>query len=337
MSDRRKFTVIDLFSGAGGLSLGFANKGFNNIFSIDIEPTFCKTYKKNFPAHKLIQKDITSLKNEEILDLINNQDVDVVIGGPPCQGFSMAGNVGRKFIDDPRNHLFKEFARCISVIRPKVFLMENVARLNTHNNGKTKEEILKTFNSLGYQTECRVLNAADYGVPQIRSRIIFIGTRLKNSAICFPKKKYDTKQYITIREAIEDLPPLKSGEVSAIPNHIAMKHSEQMLKKMSFVQDGGTKEDIPLPLRPLKGDARKYIRYNSAKPSVCVTGDMRKIFHYNQNRALTVRELARIQTYPDNFIFEGASIAQQQQVGNSVPPLFAEELAESIREMLQNA
>lgn len=336
MIKNNKFTVIDLFSGAGGLSLGFANKGFHNIFSIDIEPAFCKTYKKNFPTHKLIQKDITTLSNKEILELVNGNEVDVIIGGPPCQGFSMAGNVGRKFIDDPRNHLFKEFARFISVIRPKIFLMENVARLYTHNNGKTREEILKTFNSIGYNTECRILNVADYGVPQIRNRIIFIGTRLDNTTIFFPKKKYNVDQYVTIKEAIDDLPSLKSGETSTIPNHIAMKHSEQMLKKMSFVQDGGTKDDIPISLRPLKGDARKYIRYNSNKPSVCVTGDMRKIFHYNQNRALTVRELARIQTYPDNFIFEGASISQQQQVGNSVPPLFAEELAESIKEMLKN-
>lgn len=331
------YTYIDLFSGAGGLSLGFSKRNFRNIFSIDIDPVFCKTYKRNFPTHRLIQKDITSIRDEEITSLVGDTKIDVIIGGPPCQGFSMAGNVGRRFIDDPRNHLFKEFARFISIIHPDVFLMENVARLYTHNNGKTREEILHTFRSLGYNTECKVLNVADYGVPQIRSRIIFIGTCLRNNNIIFPAKKYTPDRYITIKEAINDLPALKSGEASLIPNHIAMKHSEQMLKKMSFVKDGGTKNDIPIDLRPLKGDARKYIRYDSSKPSVCVTGDMRKIFHYNQNRALTVRELARIQTYPDDFIFEGSSIAQQQQVGNSVPPLFAEVLAESIEEMLKNA
>lgn len=333
----KKLTVIDLFSGAGGLSLGFCNKGFKNVFSLDIEPSFCKTYQRNFPNHKLLQQDITKLQNDEIVALTKGIDVDVIIGGPPCQGFSMAGNIGRKFVDDPRNHLFKEFARFIAVIRPKVFLMENVARLYTHNNGQTRQEILKTFAELGYYTECKVLNAADYGVPQLRSRIIFIGTRLDNKKISFPKKKYDTAQYVTIKDAINDLPPLKSGEKSIIPNHVAMKHSEQMLKKMSYVKDGGTKEDIPITLRPLKGDARKYIRYNSAKPSICITGDMRKVFHYTQNRALTVRELARIQTYPDSFIFEGSAISQQQQVGNSVPPLFAEALAESVKEILEHA
>ena len=330
----RKLTVIDLFSGAGGLSLGFFNKGFENVFALDIESDSCKTYQRNFPNHKLLHQDITTLRNDEILVLTKETNIDVIIGGPPCQGFSMAGNIGRKFVDDHRNHLFREFARFISVVRPKVFLMENVARLYLHNNGKTRGEILKTFADLGYYTECRVLNAADYGVPQVRNRIIFIGTRLEHEKIFFPKKKYCTAQYITIKEAINDLPPLKSGERSIIPNHVAMKHSGQMLEKMSFVKDGGTKEDIPIELRPLKGDARKYIRYDSAKPSICITGDMRKVFHYNQNRALTVRELARIQTFPDTFIFEGGSISQQQQVGNSVPPLFAEELAESIKEIL---
>ena len=333
----KEYTYIDLFSGAGGLSLGFSKRKFRNIFSVDIEPVFCKTYKKNFPNHRLIQQDITTISNQDIISLVGNTKINVIVGGPPCQGFSMAGNVGRRFIDDPRNHLFKEFARFISVIKPDVFLMENVARLYTHNNGKTREEILHTFRALGYNTECRVLNVADYGVPQIRSRIIFIGTSLKNGNIIFPPKRYNPDEYITIKDAIDDLPILKSGESSIIPNHVAMKHSAQMLNKMSFVKDGGTKNDIPLDLRPLKGDARKYIRYNSSKPSVCVTGDMRKIFHYSQNRALTVRELARIQTYPDDFIFEGSSIAQQQQVGNSVPPLFAEVLAESIEEMLKNA
>lgn len=331
-----KYTYIDLFAGAGGLSLGFSNKGFSNIFSVEINPVFCKTYKLNFPTHRLIQKDISVIKDEEIINLVNKNEVDVIIGGPPCQGFSMAGNIGRKFLDDPRNTLFKEFARFISIIHPKIFVMENVARLYNHNNGKTREEILKTFLSLGYHTECKVLNVADYGVPQIRNRIVFIGTSLKKTHILFPKSKYSKDTYITIKDAIDDLPPLKSGESSMIPNHVAMRHSEQMLNKMSYVKDGGTRNDIPINFRPLKGDVRKYIRYNSQKPSVCITGDMRKVFHYNQNRALTVRELARIQTFPDNFIFEGSTIAQQQQVGNSVPPLFAEVLADVVKEMLKN-
>lgn len=318
---------IDLFSGAGGLSLGFDRAGFKNIFSVDIDPVFNLTYRRNFPKHVLIETDISKLSSNEILKLVGNKTVDVIAGGPPCQGFSMAGNIGRKFIDDPRNHLFQEFARIVNVVKPKFFVMENVARLYTHNSGKTRQEIIDKFNEMGYRVEVKVLNTAEHGVPQKRRRVIFIGTNT-DAPIIFPSE--DKSKPKSIKDAIGNLPELKSGESSSIPNHVAMNHTEQMLKKMSYVKDGGNRLDIPEELRPKSGDARKYMRYHSAEPSVCVTGDMRKVFHYSQNRALTVRELARIQTFPDNFIFEGSVIAQQQQVGNSVPPELGFRLAESL-------
>ena len=265
------------------------------------------------------------------MNLVENKKVDVIIGGPPCQGFSIAGNIGRKFIDDPRNRLFKEFVRVVEIIKPKYFVMENVARLYTHNKNKTRQEIIEDFERLGYKVECQILNSADYGVPQIRKRVIFIGSIVRNN-IKFPKK--NVKTYKTVKEAIGDLPPLSSGEKSDIPNHNAMKHSIQMLEKMRYISDGGNRKEIPEPLRPKSGDARKYIRYNSQKPSITVTGDMRKVFHYSQNRALSVRELARIQSFPDEFIFKGKSISMQQQVGNAVPPLMAQYLAKTIKEML---
>ncbi|MBS1571417.1 MAG: DNA (cytosine-5-)-methyltransferase, partial [Bacteroidetes bacterium] len=307
--------------------------GFQNIFSIDIEPSFCETYKYNFPHHQLIEKDICKLTNEEIKSLSCGGDVDVVIGGPPCQGFSIAGNIGRKFIEDPRNRLFKEFVRVVKVINPKYFVMENVARLYNHNRGETKKEIIDDFENLGYKVECKILNSADFGVPQIRKRVIFIGSRL-NKKIEFPEKT--TEKYLTVKEALHHYPMLSNGEESKIPNHIAMSHSSQMLEKMSYITDGGSREEIPLKLRPKSGDVRKYIRYKSDEPSVCVTGDMRKIFHYEQNRALTVRELAKLQTYPDDFIFKGTKISQQQQVGNSVPPKMAEAIASIIIKMSEN-
>jgi len=320
---------IDLFSGSGGFSLGFDNAGFKNIFSLDKEPSFCETYKNNFPKHKLIEKDITDIKKKEILNILkNNKKVDVIIGGPPCQGFSIAGNIGRKFINDPRNGLFKEFARFVNIIKPKYFVMENVARLYTHNQQKTKDEILSEFESMGYNVKCKILNSADYGVPQIRKRIIFIGNR-KNNNIIFPKKTHIV--YKTVKDAIKNLPKLESGQSSVVPNHKAMNHTEQMLKKMSYISDGGNRKEIPNKLRPKSGDVRKYIKYCSKKPSVCVTGDMRKIFHYKYNRALTVRELARLQSYPDSFVFKGSAISQQQQVGNSVPPLMAFAIAKIIK------
>lgn len=328
-----KLTYIDLFSGAGGMSLGFDKEGFSNVFSIDIEKSFCETYKANFPEHNLIQKDITKLTNQEILDLTNNKKIDVVIGGPPCQGFSMAGNIGRKFIEDPRNLLFREFARVVEIVQPKYFVMENVARLFTHNNGKTRLEIIELFQKLNYRVDCKIINTADYGIPQVRNRVLFIGNRVTDNII-FPSKKVE--KYVTVKDAIDRFPKLNSGEKSKIANHIAMKHSEQMLEKMSYVSDGGNRNEIPELLRPKSGDVRKYIRYKSSEPSVCVTGDMRKIFHYSQNRALTVRELATIQTFPDDFVFKGSTISQQQQVGNSVPPVLAMEIAVTIKKMMQN-
>lgn len=327
---KNKLKYIDLFSGAGGFSLGFDNKGFQNVFSIDIEPNFCKTYKYNFSNHQLIEKDICDLSDAEIEYLKDTGDVDVVIGGPPCQGFSIAGNIGRKFVDDPRNRLFKEFVRVVKVIKPNFFVMENVARLYSHNKGETRKEIINDFEKLGYKVDCKILNSADYGVPQVRKRVIFIGSK-ENEKIEFPTK--ETDKYISVKEALSSYPRLESGEESSIPNHIAMSHSEQMLNKMSYVTDGGDRNEIPVNIRPTSGDVRKYIKYASNKPSVCVTGDMRKIFHYEQNRALTVRELAKLQSFPDDFVFKGTRISQQQQVGNSVPPKMAEAIAKVIIKM----
>lgn len=321
---------VDLFSGAGGLSLGFEMTGFNNVFSIEYDKKIAETYKKNFPTHNLLVKDIQEITDDEIITLQHNQEVDVVIGGPPCQGFSLAGRIGRSFVEDKRNYLFKEFARVVKIIEPKMFVMENVARMISHNKGQTILEIKTEFESLGYNVQYKVLQAADYGVPQKRQRIFIVGT--KNKEFNFPTPIGTT---ITVKEAIGDLPPLKSGERSEVPNHFAMNHSSQMLKKMSYIGDGGDRNQIPEDLRPKTGDIRKYIRYDSKKPSVTVTGDMRKIFHYEQNRALTPRELARLQSFPDSFIFEGNSISIQQQIGNAVPPLLGYAVAKQVKESLE--
>lgn len=320
---------VELFAGAGGLSLGFEKAGFKNIFSVEYDPLIAKTYRLNFPKNKLICEDIKKITNDEIRNLVEDSKVDVIIGGPPCQGFSMAGRVGRSFIDDERNFLFKEFVRFVSVVRPKIFIMENVSRLAIHNKGKTINEIVSEFEKLGYQVQYKVLQSAEYNVPQKRQRIFVVGTR--NLEFSFPTGK---RNFISVSEAIGDLPKLKSGEKSNVPNHIAMNHSNQMLEKMSFIPDGGDRNSIPVEIRPKSGDSRKYIRYNSKLPSVTVTGDMRKIFHYNQNRALTNRELARLQSFPDNFVFVGNSISIQQQIGNAVPPNLSYAIAKEVRKSI---
>ena len=331
---KKKYTYVDLFSGAGGFSLGFDWAGYENVFSVEYDHEICETYRYNFPNHHLIECDITQLKDETILELVKNTPVDVVIGGPPCQGFSMAGNIGRTFADDPRNHLFKEFVRVVSLVRPKCFVMENVARLYTRLNGKTREEIITHFEALGYVVKADIVCAADYGVPQYRNRVLFIGKLTDDFMFQVPFPVKIKNDAPTIKDAIDKYPQLNSGESSDIPNHEAMVHSAQMLEKMSFVKDGGNRDDIPEDIRPQKGDVRKYIRYDSTKPSICITGDMRKVFHYSQNRALTVRELAAIQSYPDSFIFLGNKIKQQQMVGNSVPPLLAKAIAEVVKKMI---
>lgn len=330
----RKFTYIDLFSGSGGFSLGFDMAGYKNVFSVEYDHGICETYRHNFPDHTLMECDIASLTESDILKLVGKKKVDVVIGGPPCQGFSMAGNIGRKFVDDPRNHLFQEFVRIVKIVSPTCFVMENVARLYTRLGGETRREIIECFEKLGYVVEARIVCASDYNVPQNRYRVLFIGKKTddKNYQVAFPKKS--DKPAPTIKDAIGHYPPLESGESSSIPNHEAMVHSPQMIEKMSYVRDGGGREDIPEEIRPQKGDIRKYIRYDSTKPSICITGDMRKVFHYSQNRALTVRELAAIQTYPDSFEFLGSKILQQQMVGNSVPPVLAKAIADAVKTML---
>lgn len=326
---------IDLFSGAGGMSLGFSEAGFENLFAVEIDKSFSDTYKKNFPNHHLFVKDIQNIDAKALKKIVSGKDIDTIIGGPPCQGFSLAGRIGRTFVEDDRNFLFKEFVRVVDTLKPKTFVMENVARMASHNKGNTIKEIVDSFVKIGYSVQYKILQAADFGVPQKRQRIFIVGTRNDlNLSFEFPKTIYEIEEYMTVEEAISDLPKLESGENSNIPNHNAMNHSAQMLEKMSYITDGGNRSEIPEHLRPKSGDARKYIKYNSCLPSVTVTGDMRKIFHYSQNRAATSRELARLQSFPDDFIFEGNNISVQQQIGNAVPPRLAYFVALAVSEAL---
>lgn len=323
MNKKKMFNSIDLFCGAGGLSFGFKKAGFNTLFAVEFNDVYAQTYKANFPEVDMYCGDIKAISDKRIEELKNKYDVDIIIGGPPCQGFSLAGNIGRRFLDDERNRLFLEYFRFVKIIKPKMFVLENVASMVTHNKGKTIEELKNKFESIGYQIQYRVLNAVNYSVPQERRRVFIIGTQ-NNISFKYPD---ETNRLITIKEAIDSLPKLESGETSEVPLHNAMSHSAQMLHKMSYVKDGGNRNDIPEEIRPKSGDIRKYIRYNSNKPSFCVTGDMRKIFHYSQNRALTCRELARIQTFPDGYVFCGSTIEVQQQIGNAVPCNLAKAVA----------
>jgi DNA-cytosine methyltransferase len=317
-----------LFSGVGGFSSGFRKAGYNIVLANEIDESIAESYSKNHPETLMINDDI-----KNILPKIKEYQgkVDVIIGGPPCQGFSLAGNIGRKFLDDDRNRLFLEYVRFVRILKPKMFVIENVAAMEKHNKGKTIEEIKGEIKKLGYNVVSKVLNSVHYNVPQERRRIFIIGYQDEYN-FTYPIESNDI---LTIKDAIDDLPVLESGQKSNIDLHYAMHHSAQMLEKMKYVKDGGNRLDIPENLRPTSGDIRKYIRYDSKKPSVCITGDMRKIFHYSQNRALTCRELARIQTFPDSYRFFGSSIQIQQQIGNAVPPKLAYAVALSIKKGLK--
>ena len=324
-------TVADFFSGAGGLSEGFEQAGFKVVYALDMSNDAVATYNANHRS-KAYVADIRSITASDVLKISRLKDIDVVIGGPPCQGFSLAGNIGRLGKKDDRNRLFLEFVRMVSELNPKFFVMENVASLSRHRRGRTVQEIKRAFEGIGYKTDCNILNAANYGVPQYRSRIFFIGNRIGQDNP-FPPGTHDgvSRRFNTVSDAISDLPKLKNGgSLKRIHNHEAMTHTKTMLAKMKYVKDGGDRTDIPIRIRPRKGDARKYIRYRSDAPSVCITGDMRKVFHYAQNRALTVRELARIQTFRDDYCFLGSRISQQLQVGNAVPPMLAKAVAKGV-------
>lgn len=328
----KDLNVVDLFCGAGGLSKGFYDAGFKTVYALEFNKVFAKSYELNFPNVDLEVADIRNISNEYIKEKLGSKIIDVIIGGPPCQGFSIAGNIGRKFLEDERNSLFREYLRFVAILQPKMFVIENVAALEHHNNGRTIREITDAFKKIGYKMKSKVLNSVNYEVPQERRRIFIVGSRI-DSEFEYP---IGNDNYITIKDAIDDLPKLESGEKSDIDLHFAMKHSEQMLSKMSYIKDGGDRYDIPENIRPKSGDIRKYIRYNSCKPCVCITGDMRKIFHYSQNRALTCRELARIQTFPDSYRFHGNTIQIQQQIGNAVPPKLAYAVALEIKRCLEN-
>ena len=173
------YTYIDLFCGAGGLSLGFDEAGFENLLAVELQPAFAKTYRRNFPDHPLLVEDIREISNERLLELTAGKTVDVIVGGPPCQGFSIAGNIGRTFLDDERNRLFKEFVRFVAYLKPKMFVMENVAAMATHLKGKTIAAVEDAFETagLGYRVQWQVLNSVHFGVPQERRRLVMVGVR----------------------------------------------------------------------------------------------------------------------------------------------------------------
>lgn len=346
------YTMIDLFSGVGGLSLGFELAGFKAVLANEYDASIAESYVKNRPHVKMIVNDITQLPIQETFSEYCGK-IDLIVGGPPCQGFSQKGQ--RKSINDERNFLFRYYYEVVALVKPKYFVMENVPNLLTTEDGYFKKEIESLFESIGYQIVADVLNASDFGVPQNRKRAVIIG-RLGDYPLSMPKPK--TKK-VTIWEAISDLAYLESGEGSEIQeyryapqseyqrvlrdgsillhNHVATKHSELALERLRLIPPNKGREVLPPEhltksiysgtwSRMLKDDISVTITTRFDTPS---SG---RFTHPFLNRAITVREAARIQSFPDTFVFHGNKTSQMKQVGNAVPPLLAKAIAEVILE-----
>ena len=345
-----KPTVIDLFSGVGGLSLGFRNQGFDVVLANEYDEVIANSYKKNHKRTKMIVGDITSLDLNEVFGSYAEK-IDVVIGGPPCQGFSQKGQ--RKTIYDERNYLFKYYVRVVELVKPKYFVMENVPNLLTAENGYFYNEIEQLFNKMNYSLVKGILNAADYGVPQNRRRAFIIG-KLNGKAIELPKAK---NIKTTIWDAISDLAFLTSGEgeesqsyreppesdygklmrgnSATLYNHKATKHSEIALERLKLIPPNTGKEMLPKEHLTKSIYSGTWSRMKKDELSVTITTrfdtpSSGKFTHPYLDRAITVREAARIQSFPDSFIFIGNKGTHMKQVGNAVPPLLAGAIAEVI-------
>lgn len=337
--------VIDLFCGCGGLSYGFECAGYNILLGIDNDQKALETFELNHKDVRSICGDITQITYEkDIKPIIGDANIDVIIGGPPCQGMSLSGP--RKF-DDPRNKLYLSYIRLVSEIHPKAFVIENVPGLVGLFNGQIKDSIIDKFTTMGYNIQYKILCASDYGVPQNRRRVVFVG--LQSGTFCFPEPIPET---ITCEMALSDLPPLEkelgteAAEYYSAPqneyqllmrknsntvyNHIAANHSERVKKIISLVPDGGNYKDLPGEYKNTRNFHVAWTRFNSKLPAPTIDTGHRHHFHYKYNRVPTVRECARLQSFPDDFIFLGNKTQQFRQVGNAVPPLMAQSIAKQL-------
>lgn len=341
------YNVLDLFCGCGGMSLGFELAGFRVLLGIDVWKDALQTYIYNRKEVKTLCADISILTGEDIVNEIGDASVDVIIGGPPCQGFSVAG---KRIVDDERNKLYKGFVRMVDYFRPQAFVMENVPNILSIGGGVIKDAIVEDFTKLGYTVEYDVLTASDYGVPQNRRRAIFVG--LQNGLhFSFPEPSQTEK--VTSEEALSDLPEYSVEDGATYPlapnseyqkfmrnnsaslyNHQATEHNQKTIDIISLVPDGGNYKDLPIELQSTRKVHIAWTRLNSKKPSFTIDTGHRHHFHYSYNRIPTARESARIQSFPDDYIFTCSRTSQFKQIGNAVPPLLGKAIAIKLLEQL---
>lgn len=377
---------MDLFCGTGGFSKGFENGGaFEVVHGIDVLPVAIDTFRANHPGAYAVARDIRKVRRSEVSEAtgLKRGEVDVIIGGPPCQGFSSIRPFRSSAEDDPRNTLFEEFASYVNFFRPKVLVMENVIGLATYDDGDTIDRILQAFSSLGYDCDWRILNASNFGVPQKRERLILLGVQ-RGGELRFPAVSHasssrtighrdparmhaspgtgslfdsaelaDLPPAVTVLEAIDDLPVVHSAgsadrytapprtefqaarrrnasEVLAL--HSSTRHSPRMMEIIRH--SGDNISCIPKHLIT-SGFSSCYSRLRGDEPAVTITVNFvhpasNKCIHPNLDRALTPREGARLQAFDDDFVFRGSRAQIVKQIGNAVPPLLGQAIAESV-------
>lgn len=355
--------VIDLFCGCGGFSKGFEQAGFDVRLGIDVWEDAVRTYKHNFPNTATITSDITKISGVDILKAANltADEVDVIIGGPPCQGFSVSG---KRMLEDPRNVLYKSFVKMVEYIKPKAFVMENVPGLVRLFDGMVKNQVIEDFTNIGYTVSMQQLLACSYGVPQARKRVFFVGINNAKSNMSvgyeFPiaTNGEGLKPFVTCQDALSDLDfigdltvldekstyelpaeteyqkYIRSG-ASVLLNHVTTIHTAKTRAIIAMVPDGGNYKDLPQELWSTRKVNIAWTRMDSHKPCFTIDTGHNHHFHYRANRVPTVRESARIQSFPDTFEFIGIKTSQLKQVGNAVPPLLAQAVAESVAKTLR--
>lgn len=356
------YKVLDLFCGAGGLSLGFDMADFDIIGGIDFDQEALDTHKSNFNDGFDFCGDIAELDDDFVLEKFS-EGVDVIIGGPPCQGFSVANMQQKDIENDDRNKLFYQFIRFVRLLKPKAFVMENVPQILTKDDGHVKKVMLDVMDDLGYNVNTKVLIASDYGVPQRRRRAFFVGINKDLNKI-FDFDNIQKKPTVTVEEAISDLyvfdkttkqstvddefdlkneprsefqKLMRKNSNNKVYNHNIKYPKDIVQKRMEYVPEGGNWKNVPEEMWDTVRNNRHssaYRRLNSQDVSITIDTGHMNYFHPKYNRVPSVRESARIQSFPDDFIFTGKQGSQFRQVGNAVPPLLSNAIAKTLKNYL---
>lgn len=357
-----KLTCLDLFCGAGGLSRGFLDAGYNVVLGVDYDEAALKTFQENHGDTNAMKLDLFDHANlQVIVDYINSKGIgtiDVLVGGPPCQGFSYAGKMD---VNDKRNFLYLAMVKLTDILKPKAVLLENVLAMIEANGGVGAKRVIEDFGKIGYKMVPKVLFAPDYGVPQVRRRVFFVGLRDTDLEFEFPQPVLDKEHYVTCEQAISDLPSLQleNGDIirgnevqeymtppvseyqrkmrirsAFVHNHIGSIPIEKTRKMIALVPEGKNYMALPEEYRGMYKYHEALTRYHSKKPSLTINTGHRSHFHYKWNRIPTVRESARLQSFPDDFLFYGNQSDQFKQVGNAVPPILGQALAEQLKKYI---